>query len=145
MPVQMQDIHTHTPTLTVCDPRGLTARSVAYCRSVEVPVPEERINRNAYDALGRQIGQWDPRLWTLRIEDAETPANLSNRYSLSGKVLSSLSVDAGERISLFGDGDQMIQTWDSRGSERRIEYDDLLRPLAIFEQGEGEVARCTEL
>jgi len=144
MPVQVQGIHTHTPTLMVCDPRGLTARSVAYCRSAEVAQPEERINRSAYDALGRLIEQWDPRLWVLQIEDAETPANLSNRYSLSGKVLSSLSVDAGERISLFGDGDQLIQAWDSRGSERQIEYDDLLRPLAIFEQGEDETPRCTE-
>jgi insecticidal toxin complex protein TccC len=137
-------IHTHTPTLTVIDPRGLTVRSVAYCRSVETAEPEERINRSTYDAMGRLIEQWDPRLWALSAEDDETPANLVNRYSLSGKVLSSISVDAGRRVSLFGDGDQLVQAWDSRGSERRVEYDDLLRPLAIFEQGEGEAARCTE-
>ncbi|MFL7966363.1 hypothetical protein ACEI36_29510, partial [Pseudomonas kielensis] len=73
-----------------------------------------------------------------------TPANLSNRYSLSGKVLGSMSVDAGERISLFGDADQLVETWDSRETERRVEYDDLLRPLAVYEQGKGEAARCTE-
>ncbi|WP_259696987.1 RHS repeat-associated core domain-containing protein [Pseudomonas brassicacearum] len=140
----ISSIHDHTPILTVVDPRKLDIRRVDYCRSVEMIEAEERINRSAYDALGRQVEQWDPRLWALQIEDAETPANLSNRYSLSGKVLSSLSVDAGERISLFGDGDQLIQAWDSRGSERQVEYDDLLRPLAIFEQGEGEAARCTE-
>jgi insecticidal toxin complex protein TccC len=137
-------IHTHTPTLTVIDPRGLAVRVVAYCRSVETAEPEERINRSAYDAMGRLTEQWDPRLWALSAEDIETPANLVNRHSLSGKVLSSISVDAGKRISLFGDGDQLVQTWDSRGSERRVEYDDLLRPLAIFEQGEGEAPRCTE-
>ena len=137
-------IHTHTPTLTVIDPRGLTVRSVAYCRSVDTAQPEERINRSAYDAMGRLIEQWDPRLWALSAEDVETLANLTNRFSLSGKVLSSISVDAGRRVSLFGDGDQLVQAWDSRGSERRLEYDDLLRPLAIFEQGEGEAARCTE-
>jgi len=137
-------IHTHTPTLTVIDPRGLAVRSVAYCRSVETAQPEERVNRSAYDAMGRLIEQWDPRLWALSAEDDGTPANLINRYSLSGKVLSSISVDAGKRISLFGDGDQLVQAWDSRGTEQRIEYDDLLRPLAIFEQGEGEAARCTE-
>src|SRR5450830_1120375 len=106
--------------------------------------PEERINRSAYDAMGRLIEQWDPRLWALSAEGHETPANVVNRYSLSGKVLGAISVDAGERISLFGDGDQLVQAWDSRGSERQVEYDDLLRPLAIFEQGEGEAARCTE-
>jgi insecticidal toxin complex protein TccC len=137
-------IHTHTPVLTVIDPRGLAVRSVAYCRSVETVQPEERINRSAYDAMGRLIEQWDPRLWTLSAEDDATPANLTNGYSLSGKVLGSISVDAGKRVNLFGDGDQLVQTWDSRGSERRVEYDDLLRPLAIFEQGEGEAARCTE-
>src|SRR5471032_808274 len=137
-------IHTHTPTLSVIDPRGLSVRVIAYCRSVETDEAEERINRSAYDAMGRLIEQWDPRLWALSTKDHETPANLVNRYSLSGKVLSSISVDAGQRISLFGDGDQLVQTWDSRGTERRVEYDDLLRPLAIFEQGEGELPRCTE-
>jgi len=137
-------IHAHTPTLAVIDPRGLAVRSVAYCRSLETAEAEERINRSAYDAMGRLTEQWDPRLWALSAEDDGAPANLVNRYSLSAKVLSSISVDAGKRVSLFGDGDQLVQTWDSRGSERRVEYDDLLRPLAIFEQGEGEAARCTE-
>ncbi|WP_245150867.1 RHS repeat domain-containing protein [Pseudomonas fluorescens] len=139
-----QGIHTHTPTLTVSDPRGLAVRSVAYYRSTELEEAEERVNRSAHDALGHLVEQWDPRLWALRAEGAATPANLSNRYSLSGKVLGSISVDAGERISLFGDGDQLVQSWDSRGSERQVEYDGLLRPLAVFEQGDGEVVRCTE-
>ncbi|WP_256261626.1 RHS repeat-associated core domain-containing protein [Pseudomonas gingeri] len=144
MPILAAGIHTHTPRLTVTDPRGLVVRSVGYCRSIEGSEPEERVNRSAYDAMGRLVEQWDPRLWALSGEDAVAPSNLVNRYSLSGKVLGSLSVDAGERINLFGDGDQLLQAWDSRGSERRVEYDELLRPLAIFEQGEGEAARCTE-
>ncbi|WP_248748047.1 RHS repeat-associated core domain-containing protein [Pseudomonas sp. MWU12-2037] len=144
MAILTASLHTHTPTLTVTDPRGLVVRSVGYCRSVEGSEPQERVNRSAYDAMGRLVEQWDPRLWALSAEDAATPANLTNGYSLSGKVLSSISVDAGKRVNLFGDGDQLVQTWDSRGSERRVEYDDLLRPLAIFEQGEGETARCTE-
>jgi insecticidal toxin complex protein TccC len=117
-------------------------RSIAYYRAIETAEPEERINRSAHDAIGRRVKQWDPRLWALNSED--TPANLVNLYSLSGKVLGSLSVDAGERISLFGDGDQLVHTWDSRETQRRIDYDDLLRPLAVFEQGKGEAARCTE-
>jgi len=144
MPILLDNVHIHTPTLTVSDPRGLAVRSVAHYRSIELEDAEERVNRSAHDALGYLVEQWDPRLWALRAEDAATPANLSNRYSLSGKVLGSISVDAGERISLFGDGDQLVQSWDSRGSERQVEYDDLLRPLAIFEQGDGEVVRCTE-
>jgi len=50
-------IHTHTPTLAVIDPRGLSVRVVAYCRSVEAAEPEERINRSAYDAMGRLTEQ----------------------------------------------------------------------------------------
>lgn len=137
-------LHAHTPTLAVVDPRGLDIRSVAYCRPVEAVAAEERINRSTYDAMGRLISQWDPRLWALRAQDVATPANLINRYSLSNKALNSISVDAGERISLFGDGDQLVQTWDSRDTGRRIEYDDLLRPLAFFEHGKNETARCTE-
>ena len=136
------NIHTHTPTLAVVDPRGLDVRSVAYYRAIETAAPEERINRSAHDAIGRLVKQWDPRLWALSSKNA--PANVSNHYSLSGKVLGSLSVDAGERINLFGDGDQLVHAWDSRDTERRIEYDDLLRPLAVFELGKGEAARCTE-
>jgi len=137
-------IHTHTPTLTVVDPRGLDVRSIAHYRAVETAAPEERVNRSAYDAVGRLIEQWDPRLWALGVENAATAVNLSNRHSLSGKVLGSMSVDAGERISLFADGDQLVLTWDSRETERRVEYDDLLRPQAVYEQGKGEAARCTE-
>ncbi|NWA23487.1 toxin [Pseudomonas gingeri] len=144
MSVLAEGIHTHTPRLTVSDPRGLAVRTVDYCRSAEGAEPEERVNRSAYDAMGRLVEQWDPRLWALSAEDAAAPPNLTNRYSLSGKVLGSLSVDAGERVSLFGDGDQLVQAWDSRGSERWVEYDDLLRPLVIFEQGEDEAPRCTE-
>ncbi|MCD4531410.1 MULTISPECIES: RHS repeat domain-containing protein [Pseudomonas] len=142
--VGTEHIHTHTPTLTVIAPRGLPVRSIAYCRSVEAAQPEERINRSAYDAIGRLIEQWDPRLWAMGATVPATPANLTNRHSLSGKVLGTTSVDAGERISLFGDGDQLIQTWDSRETERRVEYDDLLRPLAVYEQGKGQASRCTE-
>lgn len=137
-------IHSHTPTLAVVDPRALDVRSTAYCRSIATAEPEERINRSTYDAVGRLAMQWDPRLWALTAEATTTPANVVNRYSLSNKALESISTDAGVRISLFGDGDQLVETWDSRDTARRLEYDSLLRPLAIFEQGRDEATRCTE-
>jgi insecticidal toxin complex protein TccC len=138
------NIHANTPTLTVVDSRGLDVRTVAYCRAIEATEAEKRINRSARDSVGRPVKQWDPRLWALNKKDAASPANLISRYSLSGKVLGSISVDAGERISLFGDSDQPVQTWCSRDTGRRIEYDNLLRPLAVFEQGKDEAVRCTE-
>ncbi|VVO00742.1 RHS repeat domain-containing protein [Pseudomonas fluorescens] len=133
-------LHSRTPTLTATDPRGLTVRSVGYCRSAEGGPAEARINRTARDPAGRAIAQWDPRLF----RDASAPANLASMYSLSGKVLSTISVDAGLRISLLGETDQLMHHWDGRGSQRRMEYDTLLRPQAVFEQALDEVFSCTE-
>ena len=55
----------HTPTLAVFDPRGLQVRTVSFCRSAETGPADERINRNAYDAiradasrLSGQYAQW---------------------------------------------------------------------------------------
>ncbi|UZE20859.1 hypothetical protein LOY70_15100 [Pseudomonas sp. B21-054] len=70
-------IHAHTPTLTVIDSRGFTVRSVAYCRSVAVAQAAEWINRSAYDALGRLIEQWDPRLW---VGSAEAKGNTRQQH-----------------------------------------------------------------
>ncbi|VVO08424.1 RHS repeat domain-containing protein [Pseudomonas fluorescens] len=132
-------LHSSTPTLTVTDPRGLPVRSVGYCRIAQGGAAEARVNRTAHDPAGRAIAQWDPRLFS----DASAPANLVSIYSLSGKVLSSTSVDAGWRVSLWGEADQRVHSWDGRGSQRRLEYDTLLRPQAVFEQ-EGELSFCSE-
>lgn len=59
---------THTPALSVLDSRGLAVRSVAYCRHPKNPSIEPRITRNHFDAAGRQIASWDPRLWGGRSE-----------------------------------------------------------------------------
>ncbi|WP_347904256.1 RHS repeat-associated core domain-containing protein [Pseudomonas purpurea] len=140
MQAQMLTLHRHTPTLTVADPRGLAVRSVGYCRSAIAGPLEGRVNRTAYDGAGRAVAQWDPRL----LAGVSVPANLATVYSLSGKALSTTSVDAGWRASLLGEADQPVQGWDGRGSQRRSEYDDQLRPLAVFEQALGDRPLCTE-
>jgi insecticidal toxin complex protein TccC len=140
MPFQALTLHGHTPTLTVADPRGLAVRSVGYCRSAIADPVEGRINRTTYDGAGRSIAQWDPRLLT----DASAPANLTTLYSLSGKALSTISVDAGWRVTLLGEADQSVHEGDGRGSQRWTTYDDQLRPLAVFEQTLGDQPLCTE-
>ncbi len=140
MLAQTPTLHRHTPTLTATDPRGLTLRSVGYCCIAQGGSAESRVNRTAHDAAGRAIAQWDPRLF----RDASAPANLASVYSLSGKVLSTTSVDAGWRVSLLGEADQLEHSWDGRGSQRRMEYDTLLRPQAVFEQALDEEFSCTE-
>ncbi len=138
------EMHHKTPKLTIVDPRGLTIRSVDYGRTVENVPAEARINRIAYDAAGRAVQQWDPRLWALSQEEPLTPANLATAFSLSGNTLFTDSVDAGWQLNLPGLGHEILSGWDSRGTRREVEYDDLLRPVAVFEQGTTEPRRSVE-
>jgi insecticidal toxin complex protein TccC len=133
-----------TPSLIVSDPRGLAVRSVGYCRSRVDGPAYPRINRSLFDLSGRAAKHWDPRLWPLRKSDDSTPANLSQIYSLSGALLHTVSVDAGTQTDLPGLAEESLLGWDSRGTQRDIFYDDSLRPVAVFEQGDGQLRRCTE-
>jgi insecticidal toxin complex protein TccC len=113
----------------------MMVRRVQFWRDTPGLPAQARVSRSAFDSAGRAVAEWDPRLGMEPL----APANLATIYSLSGKVLSTVSVDAGLRVSLFAEADQVVQGWDGRGAQRRIEYDALLRTVALFEQ-----ARCTE-
>ncbi|MBF6026389.1 RHS repeat protein [Pseudomonas sp. P115] len=132
-------VHTHTPNLVVYDPRSQVACAVDYCRSHTQDLAQRRITRTRYDEAGRAVAQWDPRLYNLHMDDPTVPPNLANVYSLTGQVLSTQSVDAGLRVQLFGESGQGVYFQDGRGTQREVEFDALLRPLAVFEQG-----LCTE-
>ncbi|UWF52173.1 hypothetical protein NYP20_14890 [Pseudomonas sp. N3-W] len=139
-------IHCHTPTLAAVDARRLPVRTIAYHRTLANDTPQARVNRQAYDSMGRLVEQWDPRLWALVEARATVPANQTSVYSLSGQVLASTSVDAGWRVNLPAESGQSLRRWDNRGSESRFEYehDALLRPVAVFEHAPGEIERCVE-
>ncbi|QGA50443.1 RHS repeat-associated core domain-containing protein [Pseudomonas brassicacearum] len=137
-------IHAATPVLSVIEPRGLPVRTVQYHRRLDNDPVAPRVNRQAYDTLGRLIAHWDPRLWALMEGGSAAPANQTSIHSLCGQVLADTNVDAGLRVSLLGDAGQILHRWDSRGTETRIEYDRSLRPVAVFEQGQGELERCVE-
>lgn len=124
----------HTPALSAVDPRGLAVRLIAYCRTDGSATAQTRIHRVGFDATGKACAQWDPRLWALRSQEAGVPSNLENVFSLSGVLLRSLSVDAGLRVNLLGELGQVLHSWDGRGSQQQLEYDGLLRPVAVFEQ-----------
>ncbi|MEN1832059.1 RHS repeat-associated core domain-containing protein [Pseudomonas lijiangensis] len=125
---QFAGLHRYTPTLAVVDPRRLAVRSVAWYRKQVNDVSVVRINRSLFDPAGRSIGSHDPRLWENRA-----PTNLVNIHSLSAQVLASDSVDAGWRVSLLSESHELLQSWDGRGTARRMEYDVLLRPTGVFE------------
>ncbi|WP_210554558.1 MULTISPECIES: RHS repeat domain-containing protein [unclassified Pseudomonas] len=137
-------VHSRTPALSANDPRGLPVRTVDYWRTEVVEPVQTRVNRTRHDVAGRAVAQWDPRLWALQISDPQTPANLTSVYSLNGQVLRSDSVDAGIQIALHGGGGQVLFDWDSRGTRREIQHDPLLRPLAVFEEGESQPRLCVE-
>ncbi|VVM77369.1 RHS repeat domain-containing protein [Pseudomonas fluorescens] len=132
-------IHIHTPQLTAIDSRGLAVRQIDYWR-VDEREPEARVTAAQHEVAGRWVAQRDPRLFA----DASAPANLITTNSLSGQVLSTVGVDAGWRVSLFGGASQPLHGWDGRGSQRKIEYDEQLRPLAVFEHASDGEPLCTE-
>ena len=119
-------LHTQTPALVVTDPRDLAVRDIAFYRSRPDQPVAERLTHQAHDPAGRLIDKRDPRL---------AHPNLSTTYSLSGRVLLTDSVDAGWQLALWGEAGQALASWNSRDIQRRIEYDTLLRPETVTEQG----------
>ncbi|MBB3242327.1 insecticidal toxin complex protein TccC [Pseudomonas sp. Tn43] len=131
-------IHRNTPNLAVFDARGLPARRVDYLRAQASDVPLAQITRQAHDAAARIVAQWDPRLIDNSV------ANLRSVYSLSGIPLGTDNVDAGWRVELYGEAGQPLYRWDQRGSQQQTDYDRQLRPIAIHEQGNGQIALTVE-
>ncbi|MEX5566203.1 RHS repeat-associated core domain-containing protein [Pseudomonas syringae] len=134
MNVQSAALHHHTPRLNVIDPRGLEIRAIDFWRNQATDTPAVLINRVAHDAAGHPVNCWDARLW-----ESQAAVNLATVFSLSGQALLSDSVDAGWRLMLAGDSGAVVAGWDGRGTERSVQYDALLRPVAIIENG-----RCVE-
>ncbi|MFD2884653.1 hypothetical protein ACFS4T_27530 [Pseudomonas lini] len=73
-------VHRRTPSLTVSDSRGLPIRQIAYLRTVVGETATALVSRQQYDAAGRLVAQWDPRL---------TRPNLATVYGLRGAPLES--------------------------------------------------------
>ncbi|WP_339100516.1 RHS repeat-associated core domain-containing protein [Pseudomonas atacamensis] len=137
-------IHRNTPTLAVNDPRGLAILNVNYWRADAALASEPRIERKLRDVAGRVVKQWDARLWALQVIDPQAPASLTTTHALNDIALRSDSSDAGVQVRLPGLAGQTLFNWDSRGTCREIAYDDLLRPVAVFEEGTGVPRRCAE-
>ncbi|MHC8299843.1 RHS repeat domain-containing protein [Pseudomonas sp. ZS1P83] len=138
------NLHHHTPTVTGFDPRGLTVRSVAYCRSHADEPKQTRVNRQSFDVSARLIAQWDPRLWALTEEGHVVTPNLQTTYNLAQQPILTQSVDAGQHLTLFGTAGQVLIRWDSRGSQFCRKYNTQLRLVELHEQALGETLRCVE-
>lgn len=143
-----------TPTVTILDNRGLTARKIAYHRHPSSPdVTSERITRHQYDTRGFLTQSADPRLYDAGL------ANFSYLTDLSGGVLRMQGVDNGTTVRLNdaagrpaitvsnisttidGTDDQsqaVTRTWQYENAELPG------RPVSVTEQVAGEAARITE-
>ncbi|VVN44279.1 RHS repeat-associated core domain-containing protein [Pseudomonas fluorescens] len=135
-------MHRNTPQITVYDARGAVARTVAYCRRSAEDDSQAYVSQTVDDFKHRASHIRDPRLFALFRNDPSTPANETNVTSLSGASLLSVNSDAGWRLSLSGASGLPIDTWDQKFNHHRIDYDQLLRPAAVFEhEAEGAVRR----
>lgn len=140
-------LHTHTPTLTVIEPRRLPVRTVCFYRAQTDVLMTARVDRLGYDPAGRQTARWDPRLWAAADLASDATSNVSVVFSLSGERLLYESVDAGWRLQSVGEGGQRDGGWDGRGMVQRVDYDQQLRPIALFEEQcvrDGTARTCVE-
>ena len=129
-------LHQKTPLLISIDPRAALLRSVAYHRRDISQTPAAHTTRQRYNALGHLTEQWDARL---------SEANQRTRFSLTGQELRSDSVDTGWRVSFYNAAAQAVNSWDGRESFMRLDYDEQLRPVALFEKGaDDNVEQCVE-
>ncbi|WP_285360030.1 RHS repeat-associated core domain-containing protein [Pseudomonas sp. fls2-241-TYG-175] len=122
-------LYQHTPALDAFDCRGLRVRHVSLHRAQATDEAVARITAQRFNLAGQMIATVDPRLG-----GAAQAANSTHVFSLTGQTLFTDSVDAGWRLVLFGEAGQLLNSWDGRCLERRADYDDLLRPIAIIEQ-----------
>ncbi|MCP2067443.1 RHS repeat domain-containing protein [Pseudomonas laurylsulfatiphila] len=127
-------LHQQTPSLTVIDPRGLSVRTIAYHRRDVEEVIASRVHRQVFNANGHLSQQWDPRLLELSEIEVGVQPNQSTLYSLCGQVLQTGSVDAGERVTCFDAAGLLCDSWDGREIHRCYGYDELKRPVRVFEQ-----------
>ncbi|MHC8392737.1 RHS repeat-associated core domain-containing protein [Pseudomonas sp. LB3P93] len=133
------NVHRHTPTLNVINGRGLALCEVRYLCNESIKTPEARITRNRHDISGQIVEHYSP---AARM-DLNT-ADSRQVSSLSGATLLIDSIDAGWRLTLFGEAGQALDTWDSRGSHWQTDYDNQLRPLTIHEESTQQSRQAIE-
>lgn len=138
-------LHQHTPLLTVIDPRGLSVRTTVFHRLNIEDAIAARTHHQVFNANGHLSQQWDSRLLKRRLSEVDAQPNLSTIYSLGGQALQTMSVDAGLRIVCNGVTGLLRDSWDGRNTHQRYQYDELMRPLAIFERAsEDPIEQCVE-
>lgn len=136
------ELHRRTPVVGAVEPRRWRAMAVAYHRDDAAHPIEARIERHAHDAVGRLCARWDARSWA--DGGGVGAPSQSTRWSLSGRPLLDVGVDASWRMVLLGADGKVREGWDGLGAHHQRTYDTQQRPLSVHEQGVCRPARCVE-
>lgn len=131
-------VHSNTPTLAVIDPRGLGCRAVDYYRREPGTPAQARVSAQWHDTSGRAIADWDPRQFARFQAGLTDTPNTRSSYSLSGRVLQCINVDAGLALSLNDGNGLLSQSWNGHYESTLTQYDALLRPVAVIEESSGQ-------
>jgi insecticidal toxin complex protein TccC len=139
------ELNRGTPKVTVYSNQGLAVRQLGYCRRVVGETAETRINLQRYNNAGQLTSSIDPRLSSSYLNNPSSGIpNQQQQNTLSGTVVKSDNVDAGIRVLISDVKGQPVWNWDSRGTERRFDYDELRRVTAVREKEHGKESICRE-
>ncbi|PHM46893.1 RHS repeat domain-containing protein [Xenorhabdus miraniensis] len=142
------NLHQNTPEVAVLDNRGLTVRELHYHRHPDTPTKtDERITRHRFTLAGQLAHSIDPRLFDLQQTDNTVNPNLIYDTVLTGEVVRTRSVDAGNILTLNDITGRPVLSINATEVTRTWQYENETlpgRPLSITEQPAGEAARITE-
>jgi RHS repeat-associated protein len=139
--------HAATPARVYFDTLGRPVLSVAHNRFEKggIPVNEYHATRTDLDIEGKPLRIVDARgnaVMTYMTLDADE--RWITAYDLAGILLYQNSADAGERWKLGNVAGNPVRRWDSRGFQRRLEYDELQRPTHLWVQDANAVEWLAE-
>lgn len=130
---QQLTLHARTPSLTVLEARGLPVQTIAYRRTRVAAAAQALRTVHVHNPASRVTAQWDARQYARFLEGQTETPNVGLTYSLAGQTLATRSVDAGWRLQLFDTAGLVRESWDSRGTHTRRQYDELQRPMSLTE------------
>ncbi|WP_434525946.1 RHS repeat protein [Photorhabdus asymbiotica] len=142
-------IFANTPTINVQDNRGLTIREINVHRTSASGDADIRITRHQYDTHGHLSQSIDPRLYAAMQTDRSVKPNFTWHYDLTGNLLRTESVDAGQTVRLNDIEGRPILTKTATGIIQTRQYEASSLPgrlLSISEQEAWETTpHVTEL
>jgi RHS repeat-associated protein len=130
---QKASAHANTPSVAHLDALGRAFLTIADNGVDQNQVPRRHATRARRDIEGN----------TRELLDATNRIGMRYDYDLLGTRIHQSGMDAGERWMLIDVSGKPIRTWDSRRFVRRMGYDELRRPAALFVTENG-VERLAE-